>query len=58
MRLITETFFTEIDELDREGVRVVPVGDRSSLSIDSSAWDRAETKTAGNTALVLNVAFN
>ena len=59
MRLMHETFFTEIDELDREGVRVVLVGDRSSLSPSILAlWDRAETKTAGNTALVLNVAFN
>jgi undecaprenyl diphosphate synthase len=59
MTLMHETFFKEIDELEREGVRVVLVGDRTSLSpAILELWDRAEARTAHNNALILNVAFN
>lgn len=59
MDLMYETFFREIDELVQEGVRVVLVGDRESLSPEvQHLWDQAEARTKGNSALILNVAFN
>ncbi|KLU40578.1 MAG: UDP pyrophosphate synthase [Peptococcaceae bacterium 1109] len=59
MNLMHETFFKEIDELEKEGVKVVLVGDRGSLSAGvQQLWERAEARTAGNSALTLNVAFN
>jgi len=59
MDLMHQTFFNEIDELEQEGVRVILVGDRSSLSPSiQELWDRAERRTAHNDTLILNVAFN
>ena len=59
VNLIHETFSKEIGELHREGVRIVLVGDRSTLSSDIlRVWDRAERITAANQGMTLNIAFN
>ncbi|MFN0182687.1 MAG: polyprenyl diphosphate synthase [Aquabacterium sp.] len=42
-----------------DGVRIVIAGDRSAVNEKvRSAWEQAETTTAGNTGIVLTVAFN
>jgi len=57
--LMFKTFVQEIEELQKEGVRVRLVGDRTSLSEQvKEVWIKAEEFTAHNTRLVLNVAFN
>ncbi|HHU61855.1 MAG: isoprenyl transferase [Bacillota bacterium] len=57
--LMNKTFVQEIDELFRENVRIVLVGDRESVSPEIlEVWDSAEKRTAENTGLTLNVAFN
>lgn len=59
MDLMHKVFFEEIGELEREGVRVHMIGDRTSLSPSVQAlWNEAETRTKGNSSLHLNVAFN
>ena len=59
MDLMYKTFVQEIEELNREGVQVRLVGDRTSLSSDILAvWKHAEETTAENEGLILNVAFN
>lgn len=57
--LMYKTFVQEIEELEREGVRIVLIGDRTSLTKDILAvWTQAEERTAHNQGLTLNVAFN
>lgn len=59
MDLMHKTFSKEIEELYREGVKIVLIGDRSTLSSDILAvWDRAEQITKNNRRMTLNVAFN
>ena len=49
----------DLAELHRNGVRVRIIGDRQSLKPDiRSLLEEAETLTAGNGALRLNIAFN
>lgn len=57
--LMYKTFVQEIEELQREGVRIRLVGDRTNLSPEIlKIWNQAEELTAHNTGLNLNVAFN
>ncbi len=57
--LMYKTFVQEIEELQREGVRIKLVGDRSSLSPEIlKIWNQAEKLTRTNQGLTLNVAFN
>lgn len=59
LELMYKTFVQEIEELQREGVRIRLVGDRSNLSPDIlKIWSQAEELTRDNTGLNLNVAFN
>ncbi len=49
----------EIDEIDRNGVRLRVIGDREKLSADiNKLIDTAELRTAGNTRLCLTVALS
>ncbi len=49
----------EIDELDRNGVRIRIIGDRSRLAADIvDLVERAETRTAANRGLTLVIALN
>lgn len=57
--LMYRTFVQEIEELQREGVRIRLVGDRANLSAEIlKIWNKAEELTAANQGLNLNVAFN
>lgn len=57
--LMYKTFVQEIEELIAEQVRIVLIGDRTSLTPEIlNIWNQAEDRTKGNSGLVLNVAFN
>lgn len=57
--LMHKTFVQEIEELEREEVRIILIGDRTSLSEEIlQVWTQAEERTAYNQGLTLNVAFN
>lgn len=57
--LMYKTFIQEIEELQREGVRIKLVGNRNNLSPDIlKVWNQAEELTSDNHGLTLNVAFN
>ncbi|NMA61616.1 MAG: isoprenyl transferase [Firmicutes bacterium] len=57
--LMYKTFVQEIEELIEEQVRIILIGDRTSLSHELlEIWTQAEERTANNTGLTLNVAFN
>lgn len=57
--LMYKTFVQEIEELIEEQVRIILIGDRTSLSDELlEIWTQAEERTANNTGLTLNVAFN
>lgn len=57
--LMNKTFVQEIDELHKENVKIVLIGDRDSLSFEIlKVWNNAEERTAQNSGLTLNVAFN
>ena len=59
MQLILEYFASEIDELDAENVRILILGDKSGLPAhQQEALVQAETRTASNTGLKLNIAIN
>lgn len=59
MDLAVEYFFKELDELCAKNVRVRVIGIREGVPEKVAQAARAiEEKTAGNTGLVLNVAFN
>jgi undecaprenyl diphosphate synthase len=59
MQLFGETIETEVDELDREGVQIRVMGDRSRLSDRlQKLVAEAETRTAHNQRAILNVAIN
>ena len=59
MSLFSRALVREVPELDRQNVRVVFPGDRSVLSpAMQAALLRAETDTAQNDRLTLNICFN
>ncbi len=59
MALILEFFRSEIDELDREGVRIRILGDKQGLpEAQCRSVTDAEDRTRGNTGLQLNIALN
>lgn len=59
LELLKRTLSTELDELHEQNVRIHRVGDRCGVSQDVlDIWDQAEQRTAANTELVLNIAFN
>ena len=58
MDLMYKTFVQEIEELNKEGVRIRQVGDRTSLTPEiRRVWTQAEEITARK-GLTLNIAFN
>ena len=59
MNLVLVGVARYLARLAEKGIRVVVVGDRAAVSERvRDAWAEAEAKTAGNTRLTLNVAFN
>lgn len=59
MELLALALAREVPQLQSEGVRIHFVGDRAALSDKVRAGlAQAESATAGNTRLVLNVCFN
>ena len=57
MKLFLRMLDHEVDELHRRGVRVVFIGDRAAFAAPiRERMARAETLTAGNRALTLNIA--
>ena len=59
MGLLKRYLQSEIDELDRNGVRVRYIGDPHRLSADVRALlDKSVTRTAGNSKLTLVLALN
>jgi undecaprenyl diphosphate synthase len=59
MELLAAALAREVPQLQAEGVRIHFVGDRSALSEKvRHGLAQAETVTAGNTRLVLNICFN
>lgn len=59
MGLVVIAVSKYLGKLEKEGVRIRIVGDRSAVSDRvRAAWDEAETSTAHNTRITLSVAFN
>jgi undecaprenyl diphosphate synthase len=59
MSLVLVTVAKYLAKLEREGVRIHIVGDRSQVSDKvRHAWDEAERSTAHNRRITLSVAFN
>lgn len=59
MGLLLEFFTSEIDELDRKNVRILILGEKDALPASQrQALSAAETRTANNTGLRLNIAIN
>jgi undecaprenyl diphosphate synthase len=59
MGLVLAAVSRYLSKLDAMGVRVRVIGDRDSIAEKlRQAWDGAEARTAHNTKLTLNVAFN
>jgi undecaprenyl diphosphate synthase len=59
MGLLLEFFESEIDELDEKHVRILILGEKDGLpEKQRQALVNAETRTAGNTGLKLNIAVN
>lgn len=59
MKLFATTMLAELDELDKESVRVMTIGDLSMLPRDTrEAFEDAYQKTKDNTGLTLVVAVN
>ncbi len=57
MKLFLGALDREVDELDRRGVRVRFIGERSRFSGGiTQRMDRAEQRTAGNAAMTLSIA--
>jgi undecaprenyl diphosphate synthase len=57
MTLFLKALESEIEELDRQGVRLTFVGDRNSLTPELiDATEQAEQRTAGNSGLLLVIA--
>jgi len=59
MGLLLDFFQSEIDELCRKNVRILILGEKNGLPpAQRQALTDAETRTAGNTGLWLNIAVN
>ncbi len=59
MRLLTEYFLSEIDELDANRVRITILGDKDGLPAPQrDALQNAENRTLANDGLRLNIAVN
>jgi undecaprenyl diphosphate synthase len=59
MGLVLVAVSKYLTKLEKEGVRIRIVGDRSNVSDKvRSAWEQAENSTAHNTRITLSVAFN
>ena len=59
MQLILDFFASEIDELDRKNVRILILGEKDALpKKQQDVLNEAETRTAKNTGLRLNIALN
>ncbi|MCH5288238.1 MAG: isoprenyl transferase [Christensenellaceae bacterium] len=59
MQLILDFFASEIDELDEKGVRILILGEKDALPPKQrDVLTEAETRTASNTGLRLNIALN
>jgi undecaprenyl diphosphate synthase len=59
MELLAVALSREVPQLQGEGVRIHFVGDRSTLSEKvRNGLAQAESATAGNTRLILNICFN
>jgi len=59
LKLMEQTFVTELDELVTAGVRIKVLGDMQSIPPTyQRIWQEAEERTKGNDKLYLNVAFN
>ena len=59
MGLIIDFFHSEIDELDEKNVRIRILGDKEGLpKRQRETVTDAETRTMGNTGLMLNIALN
>jgi undecaprenyl diphosphate synthase len=59
MSLLKSYVESDLDRLEREGVRVRIIGRRTGLSADVlEIIERAERRTAGNSEFLLQVAFN
>ncbi|KRG67517.1 UDP diphosphate synthase [Stenotrophomonas terrae] len=57
MKLFLGALDREVDELHRRGVRVRFIGDRSRFAASiAQRMDKAEQRTAGNTAMTLSIA--
>lgn len=59
MGLVLEFFSKEIDELNRNGVKIRILGEKAAFpAAQQAALKRAEAVTAGNRGLMLNIALN
>ncbi len=59
MDLLVEYLRSEIDELDREHVKMIFLGDSNALpELCQQEMERAARRTAGNTGLTLAIAMN
>ncbi|GJL91391.1 isoprenyl transferase [Hyphococcus sp.] len=59
MGLLREFIVDDLPKLNKEGCKVVIIGDRENLSIDLKALvNRAEQETRNNKKFVLQIAFN
>ncbi len=59
MQLILDFFKSEIDELDEKNVRILILGDKALFpDKQRETLIAAETRTAGNTGLTLNICLN
>lgn len=59
MNLFAKTMLAEVDELDKENVRVHTIGDMSALPDDTrKAFETAWNQTKDNTGMTLHVAVN
>jgi undecaprenyl diphosphate synthase len=59
MGLLREFIIDDLPKLNKEGCKVVIIGDRENLSVDLKALvNRAEKETQKNNKFVLQIAFN
>lgn len=59
MQLMLDFFRSEIDELDRKGVRITILGDRDGLpAAQRETLEQAQRRTRQNAGLRLNIAIN
>jgi len=59
MRLLSDTLYRELEELNRNNVRLMTIGETDSLPLKNRlALNKAIKKTSVNTGLVLNLAIS